>query len=107
MEMSRGMIGKIHQDYYPIEETNLWHTIYFNKTAILSGFTFRALYNIYDAKKVQIESRTCQACLSNYAEMQPFLCKESANREQNLPSLLDQLCRDAAFLMQNYTFSFI
>ena len=22
MEMSRGMIGKIHQDYYPIEETN-------------------------------------------------------------------------------------
>ena len=27
------------------------------------------------AKKVQIESRTCQACLSNYAEMQPFLCK--------------------------------
>ena len=50
MEMSRGMIGKIHQDYYPIEETNLWHTIYFNKTAILSGFTFRAVYNIYDAK---------------------------------------------------------
>ena len=73
--MSRGMIGKIHQDYYPIEETNLWHTIYFNKTAILSGFTFRAVYNIYDVKKVQIESRTCQACLSNYAEMQPFLCK--------------------------------
>ena len=75
MEMSRGMIGKIHQDYYPIEETNLWHTIYFNKTAILSGFTFRAVYNICAAKKVQIESRTCQACLSNYAEMQPFLCK--------------------------------
>ena len=73
--MSRGMIGKIHQDYYPIEETNLWHTIYFNKTAILSGFTFRAVYNIYDVKKVQIESRTCQACLINYAEMQPFLCK--------------------------------
>ena len=24
---------------------------------------------------MQIESRTCQACLSNYAEMQPFLCK--------------------------------
>ena len=95
------------------------------------------------AKKVQIESRTCQACLSNYAEMQPFLCKithfisykhqnhqkiiqysdnltiihtiphyfgcktkerckGNANREQNLPSLLGQLCRGAAYLIQNY-----
>ena len=27
MEMSRGVICKIHQDYYPIEETNLWHTM--------------------------------------------------------------------------------
>ena len=34
-------------------------------------------------------------------------CKESANREQNLPSLLEQLCRDAAFLIQKYTFYFI
>ena len=29
--------------------------------------------------------------------IQLFLCKENANREQNLPSLLDQLCRGAAF----------
>ena len=29
------------------------------------------------AKKVQIESRTCQACLSNYAEMQLFFCKDT------------------------------
>ena len=36
---------------------------------------FHDMHNICVAKKVQIESRTCQACLSNYAEMQPFLCK--------------------------------
>ena len=29
------------------------------------------------AKQMQIESRTCQACLSNYAEMQLFFCKDT------------------------------
>ena len=51
---------------------------------------------------MQIESRTCQACLGNYAEMQLCFCKANANREQNLPSLLEQLCRDAALLLQSY-----
>ena len=32
-------------------------------------------------------------------------CKTNANREQNLPSFLRQLCRDAAMLMQSYKFS--
>ena len=35
--------------------------------------------------------------LNEYTKMR---CKANANREQNLPSLLEQLCRDAAFLMQ-------
>ena len=29
-----------------------------------------------------------------------YFCKGNANREQNLPSLLEQLCRDAAYLLQ-------
>ena len=32
-----------------------------------------------DAKQMQIESRTCQACLGNYAEMQLCLSKVSTN----------------------------
>ena len=36
------------------------------------------LYND-DAKQMQIESRTCQACLGNYAEMQLCLSKVSTN----------------------------
>ena len=32
-----------------------------------------------DAKQIQIESRTCQACLGNYAEMQLCLSKVSTN----------------------------
>ena len=40
MEMSRGVICIIHQDYYPIEETNLWHTIYFNKLPYLLALLF-------------------------------------------------------------------
>ena len=38
---------------------------------------------VYDAKKVQTECRT-SSLLEYYAEMQPFLCKESANRMQNI-----------------------
>ena len=34
-----------------------------------------------------------------------FAVKANANREQNLPSLLGQLCRDAALLLQRYKFS--
>ena len=26
MEMCRRMVGKIHENYYSIEKTNLWHT---------------------------------------------------------------------------------
>ena len=37
----------------------------------------RANIPLCAAKQMQIESRTCQACLSNYAEMQPFLCKST------------------------------
>ena len=39
-----------------------------------------------DAKQMQIESRTCQACLGNYAEMQLCFCKDTnflSNKCQN------------------------
>ena len=45
------------------------------------------------AKQMQIESRTCQACLGNYAEMQLCLCKANANREQNHQARLSVLPR--------------
>ena len=38
-----------------------------------------ALVHNDDAKQMQIESRTCQACLGNYAEMQLCLSKVSTN----------------------------
>ena len=47
-----------------------------------------------DAKQMQIESRTCQACLGNYAEMQLCLSKVSTNPSTcpnmvcNLPTLV-------------------
>ena len=41
------------------------------------------------------------------SEYTTLRCKANANREQNLPSLLEQLCRDAAFLLQRYEFSLI
>ena len=40
---------------------------------------------------MQIESRTCQACLSNYAEMQLCLCKEEKTCHITNPSTLHHL----------------
>ena len=53
-----------------------------------------ALVHNDDAKQMQIESRTCQACLGNYAEMQLCLSKVSTNPSTcpnlvcNLPTLV-------------------
>ena len=45
------------------------------------GARFRSSFTF--AKIMQIESRTCQACLSNYAEMQLIFFKDNANRAQH------------------------
>ena len=55
---------------------------------------------------VQTESRE-SSLLELYAEVQPVLCKDSANREQRV-KLAWTLCRGVACLMQRYktTFTF-
>ena len=51
------------------------------------------------AKIVQTESRDA-SLLAIFAEVQPILCKDSANREQRC-KLACNLCRGAAYLMQS------
>ena len=50
----------------------------FVKTSFHFAVVLPLLHND-DAKQMQIESRTCQACLGNYAEMQLCLSKVSTN----------------------------
>ena len=50
------------------------------------------------AKMAQAESKT-SSLLVRYAEVKPILCKDSANREQNV-KLACPLCRGEAYLMQ-------
>ena len=40
MEMSRCKVCKIHQDYYPVEKTNLWHAYYIKFKNALQNTNF-------------------------------------------------------------------
>ena len=66
----------------------------------------RANIPLCAAKQMQIESRTCQACLGNYAEMQLCFCKDTnflSNKCQNAQIIflyLQQFNVLAAFPLQ-------
>ena len=60
-----------------------------------------ALCSLTCAKLMQTESRAIKFYLRGYAEVQLFLCKVNANREQRHQVLLERLCRGAAFLLQS------